>query len=58
MDYDPKDVQEDVNADFANFIAAKDWKGAQAIIDNLFDLEMEDDAVALRKALINAQAVV
>lgn len=53
-----KEILEDIGADFDNFLAVRDWKGAQAIIDNLWDTNHSAEAEALRRALLEAQATV
>lgn len=46
---------ESAQEDFDQFLAAKDWKNAQAIVDNLFDTGFEHEATILRKAYLQAQ---
>jgi uncharacterized Zn finger protein len=41
--------------DFYQFLAETDWKNAQAIVDNLYELGATLEATYLRKALLNAQ---
>lgn len=55
MEYDHNTVLEDIGSDFINMLTAKDWGGARAVIDNLFDLGFDDEAYKLGKDFINAQ---
>ena len=42
-------------ADCEQFLAETDWKNAQAVIDNLYELGLDSTATKLRKQLLNAQ---
>jgi hypothetical protein len=41
--------------DFDGFLKKHEWKNAQAIIDNLYDLNLTVEATKLRKEYLNAQ---
>lgn len=42
--------------DFEGFLLRKDWKNAEALIDNLGDTGFESDALALHQQLNRAKA--
>lgn len=53
--HEERDI-ENMQADFDMFLAKEDWKNAQIIIDNLWDLKQDVLAEASRRALLREQS--
>ena len=58
MDYDQKDVLEDLAADFANFMSAKDYVGARTIVDQLAELKEYDQALLVLKTILKEEMLI
>lgn len=46
---------EDVRADFESFVSQRNWKDANALLDNLWDLGFKREAIILQTALTAAK---
>lgn len=46
---------ENAVADFDTFLAARDWKNCDVILDNLFELGYKKEAVTLGRQLLSAK---